>query len=821
MGPPIFPTLVTLGPQQRLVTLFQGGPPHVVAAGSPMLRLGYGRATQRMPLGESDNANIIDSPENKLNYRAFAAPQTFRDVVWHLSNSKQTDELVFDDALDPDAVVVANMTGLLTLPPPPPPGNVNSLVHHSGWNASPPGFTNAVKLQNGATTLSWQVPPHGLVTGPGRLEPAATGGIHGKGFWMDGGIGIDFAMPAQSPGKVARSDWYFGLFVDCRFADDATERRLVTFPDHTSVRLLGRRQVLYADANDAIVARITLPAVDAVPPASAFDDLLPHGGWAHLAFQVRRSGRHVEMLLDGLPFSHWQHATTALFQPTAGSLTLGKAAASAQPGFRGWIDDFKLLAHTVDPETACNHAGGTLIGLPAAYAGVFKTKFADRFPAWTHAQLSAELRNRGETAHPAYANFIDYQHDLGATAGTMPAGTAHLRQAVHFPEGPLFHDAPRPDTRQNAFCISCHSSAGQAGLGLSALAYTGVPATFDPRRQPAQPPAQLFGQVPAGLVEGAAGSQPATATTTPPGGLPIDPWMLPSHVGPSSVQTFTVLHPSTGKPLAELRNGDVVDPARLGTAALRFAANLDTAQGSVLLELDAAQLVPVTSPYVIPTTPGGITLSPGAHLLRATPNGGAPVTADFTVAGASIRTIAGTAADFQGGSPDNGWIYCWNENGAVNVPSGYRHLSWHAASGRYTSLGLAFPEASAEGPFVSLNASGGHPGRGTAQGAAADRYVIAGYRARIAGYYGLQGSFDVTSGGGNGIKVVVYVQTGGAMTLKWQGMLPPGLAMFLLPVSLGQLAANDMIWIGAGPNGDDTSDSFQWTLNVRYWEQAF
>lgn len=812
------------GPQQRLVTLFtpNSGPNGNEPA---ELQLGYGRATERMPLGENDNANIIDSLQNKFAYRKFMRPMTLRDVVWHVNNSKQTDEFVFDDYLDPDALVIANMNGATTMPPNPGASTgMNPLTHHSGWNTTFKDFRDEVWLQNAATapTTQWAIPAYGLVLGPGRLEPAATGGVHGKGFWMDGATGVRFVVPANAGGAVASHDWYFGMFVDCRFADDTAERRLFTFPDGTSVRLYGRRQVLYADASGVIVQRITLPAIDTTPPASALDDLLPRTGWAHLAFQVRKGGTDVEFLLDGLPYSRWQHFTTSLFQPLAGNLTLGSPGGAG--GFRGWIDDFKLFAHTVDAETACNHAGGTLIGLPAAYTGVWKTKFAQRYPAWTHARITADMTQHGEASHPLYACFHDYRTDNGTYAGNVPVGTVHLRQSVHFPEGPLFQNAPRPDTRANSFCISCHAASGLGGLGLGALAFNGVNAVNDARRQPSQPPATLFGAIPAALVETDTSSQPPTPMIAPPSGQPVDPWLLPSYAGPATLQSVSVLDGSTGEELDLLSFGKKLDPARYGTTKFQFRANLDSAQGSVQLSLDGSAVNPGFAPYLVPAV--GVVLAAGQHTFSVMPQGAPMGTIlDFQVLGGTKRTVADYRDDFQAGAVKKNWFYCWNAfaaMGASTSATALKQLNWHPGSSSFTELGLAYPESSTLLPLGALSATGGYPGRGSSQGATFDRFVLAGYQAKIGGYYGIDAGF-VTSlnAASTGQQIAIYVQSGTTLTRKMLRSNPGGQTALLNNISLGLLAAGDIVWLGVGPSGNDTADTFSLDFSVVYNELFF
>jgi len=63
-----------------------------------------------------------------------------------------------------------------------------------------------------------------------------------------------------------------------------------------------------------------------------------------------------------------------------------------------------------------------------------------------------------------------------------------------------------------------------AGLGLDAIAFdSSVTAPFDPRRQPTQPPARVFGNIPADwLGDGVPGRH---QVANPEVGFPID-WLL-------------------------------------------------------------------------------------------------------------------------------------------------------------------------------------------------------------------------------------------------------------------------------------------------------
>ena len=811
------------GPQQRMVSLYQpnSGP---LGTETGNLRMGYGRATKRMPAGENDNGDIIDSIENVFNYRQFALPIGLRDVTWPMTDSAQADELAFDDYLDPDGFIIANMEGLLTLP-----AGGGNFKHWSGWNTSTNAFDQPVKLQNAATSTTdrWIVPKNGLVIGNGRLEPAATGGVHGKGFSMDGAIGLEFTVDAQPAGvNVADHDWYIGIFVDCRFANDTTERRLLTFPDGSKIALYGRSQVLYKDASNAIINRISIPVPNTTAPTSPMDDLLPDTGWAHFAFQVRQQGTNVTFHLNGLPYNRWDDPFSSIFQMIPGKLTVGKPAAEAITAFAGWVDDFKVIAHSVDYETACNHANGTLIGLNSGYTGAWKTKFADRYPAWSHNEITSRLKNNGETSYTQYACFYDYKNDNGAHRFSIPSGTTSIRQSIHFPEGPLFHNRPRPDVANNAFCLSCHHTTGKGGLDLAALDLdTSWNASADPRRQPMQPPQKIYGHIPPALIDST--GLPTAATDTVASGAAIDQWLLPSFGGTTALQTFTVVDATTHEDLMTLTANAVVDPARLGTTNLTIRANLNYAQGSATLQLDGAATNTKTKPpYTAFGTDAnpwvGQVLTPGAHTIKCTPQLGSLASVAFTVAGGATRVVADYRDDFRSHSPINGWNYLWNALGPITSAANYRSLNWCPTINRYGVNGFPVSpdNSSTLFPYGNLNASGGHPGRGSAQGATYDRFPIAAYTVKLAGYYGISSSFvTVTTAASNGGQLMIFTESanGATFTQKFSQTFP-AVTPFVFDQNVGQLQPGDTIYVAVGPNTTDGSDSFQLDFSIVFKE---
>ncbi len=344
---------------------------------------------------------------------------------------------------------------------------------------------------------------------PTSFPPVALGGFYGRGFWLDGDNRITYEVPAES--AEIGGDWYIGLFVDPR-TDEGATRALLTFPDGTSVRLVDRETLQYV-RNERVLHQVALPVADE--------------GWLHLGWNVRRENRELTLLVDGFAFDRFT-PSRAFFTLTEGALVVGRAADRSgdvrDAGVRGWVDDFKVLAHDIDPEVACNHAGGTLIavGSNAQWAAL-----AETFPEWAHDEVAASAA-RGAGAR--YACFHDYSDDYAATLANLPEGAEGLRDTILFPEGPLRHGVPRPDSSENAFCLSCHTDEGIAGMNTAALAFRpDVAAEHDRRRQPLQPPRRVFGHIPANWIPAGEGSgSPSEAFIAPAEGALIDRWVMPA-----------------------------------------------------------------------------------------------------------------------------------------------------------------------------------------------------------------------------------------------------------------------------------------------------
>ncbi len=495
-------------------------------AGDPVsVRFGSGRGQGSNSPGYPGNQNILDSLQAMLNHRPAARTVTPRDVVWIMSTGVATDEVVFDEMLDRRAYIVSNMQASVTQvrgTNQGPDATTGVPVHNNGQHrdlGTNLGISNQrsytldhsidedLHIQNGATTLEFAVPSFGLVeAGTGRSEPVALGGFYGRGFWLDGDNRIAYTAPPQD--APIEGDWYVGIFVDPRTSEGAT-RALLSFPDGTAVRLVDRQTLQYV-SNQRVQHEVELPTSES--------------GWIHLGWNIRRDNREITLLVNGFPFDRFD-ANRRFFRVVEGELIVGRGpdrGADRDAGVRGWIDDFKVLAHDVDPEVACNHAGGTLVAL----SGSALSATADLYPEWAHAEVGAAA-NRPQEGR--YACFHDYSDDHAATLANIPEGTESLRQAITFPEGPLRAGAPRPDSSNNQFCLSCHSAAGVGPMGLEALEFRpDVLLENDPRRQPHQPPRRVFGNIPAGWIPPGEGpGSPATASQAPPTGALIDEWVLP------------------------------------------------------------------------------------------------------------------------------------------------------------------------------------------------------------------------------------------------------------------------------------------------------
>lgn len=196
------------------------------------------------------------------------------------------------------------------------------------------------------------------------------------------------------------------------------------------------------------------------------------------------------------------------------------------------------------------------------------------------------------------------------------------------------------------------------------------------------------------------------------------------------------------------------------------------------------------------------------------------VSVTFTVVGGSTRVVADYRDDFKPVSPAPGWSYSWNAASAINDPSGFISLNWSPTANRYMSNGLAFPDTTSYCSYGSFTSSGGHPGKGSNQGATVDRFAIVGYTVKYAGYYGINNSFVTQSSAlGNGGQVVIYkdIDNGTTFTNTFSGTYPPA-STLNFNGNVGYLEPGDTIYIGVGPNLTDGNDGFSIDFSIVFKE---
>ncbi len=468
----------------------------------PEIRL-YGSEPENTTL-ERSAITHINSVESEWNYLAPFLGRAPRDVAWLITGSNgMTDEVVFDDALTVGTLIWAPMNA---------PVNPATQAWYDGFDARRRrGYVQRPRIQNAAAAETlWKLPDYGSLVGA-RTEPVAAGGVVGKGLWLDGEAGrLEFKVPRQ-PNEAAMQNatWTTTIWIDPR--ESSGRRRLLSFPDSSWVDVAG--DSLFIGSGGDSGREVVLP--EALGPRTA--------AWTHLGFVSEPSG--LEVYVGGLRLASLDGAW---LRPRGGYIAVGAPRGGAEQGFRGWVDELRVVSGSQSPEQLCNYGHGTLRGLrPGPQANEFA--FAANYPQSTHDDVSRLLEAAGYASFPRYrcervrgprAPCLD---DIHRTQG---GDASCVRRALLFPEGPLFFDAPRPDSRRNAFCLSCHAAENQApSLQIAAALRAGAAGSDlsdDSRRQPLQAPARLHGVIPAELLD------LRRDQIAPPEGILLDRLLYPS-----------------------------------------------------------------------------------------------------------------------------------------------------------------------------------------------------------------------------------------------------------------------------------------------------
>ncbi|NQY99381.1 MAG: hypothetical protein HRT45_01775 [Bdellovibrionales bacterium] len=473
------------------------------------------------------NSSFLGSWENRFNYLDKAKPVTMRDVVWHFGSTRHTDEIAFDDYMNPYMIINAEMTGAVGYEP-----TKVTMKHYDGFNnngqpsinrglASFPSApsNDPVLIQNSAAAEPQfvKLPKYGRPIGNIRLEPIAKGGIHGKGLWLDGRSGLQFKIPSQSGTTFSihnQREWYLSVFIDARRPTSGTQHRqnLIELSNGRKIVLDKRINasrtpnvnvdtVLLVDSTGANIGRATIPG-----------SLLRkrHRKWMNLGIEFTANHRPA-LFIDGMkvtPFIRQGAYTDAqlknFFRLTAGRLvTLGTEHASTR-GFKGWVDDFKLVARNPTLEEKCNYARGTIIRAPSS--GGWRSR-ANLATSWYHDTLRALSASPSGSHFTCYVRYGEAQManltpiETFAHRKNIPYGAVSVRDKLIHRRQVLRYGRPRPNFSGNKFCLSCHTpqlSYTKPELDVRALQLRpGVNEEDDPRRQPMQPARIIRGVIPA------------------------------------------------------------------------------------------------------------------------------------------------------------------------------------------------------------------------------------------------------------------------------------------------------------------------------------
>ncbi|MEM9102559.1 MAG: carbohydrate-binding protein [Pseudomonadota bacterium] len=437
------------------------------------IRIGNGRenALDLSPLGSAGNTDFLDSIEHRFNYFKHMRPVKPADVVWLMSSGSASEEVSFDDYTNVNTFINANMTFALSVSNDPNRARgLRGMVKHTD------------RFQNAATSPLWNLPAYGQIINGGRVEETANGGINGRGYWLDGkGAGLTFDIASQ-PRSVTDNDWYYGIFVDTRY-DSAQDKTLLSFPDGSQIKVKEDSALLLIDSTGSLRAQINVNAH------------MQRKQWVHFGFQMVNSGTKIKTFVNGMQV-HTYNTNSPILQLVPGQLTLGVNPKNSSDNFKGWIDDFKVFADHLDPETACNQANGTLVALTDSSSNTIKEQ-ADLIPEYVHDMMTDRLKGVGKPSYSQYVCMHDHTGDNQIHLGNLPQSVISIRNSIHFPEGPILYDAPRPNSINNKFCLMCHTVEGKQGLDLDALRLqSNVLAIDDPRRQPMQPEPFVYGVIP-------------------------------------------------------------------------------------------------------------------------------------------------------------------------------------------------------------------------------------------------------------------------------------------------------------------------------------
>ncbi|MDA8020979.1 MAG: hypothetical protein MPN21_26375 [Thermoanaerobaculia bacterium] len=497
-------------------------------------------------LNEARNTQLF-SMENHFNYVPSFSTIDARDVTWQLQTARNVMELAFDDFVSPQVLINSSMVPSIEAPGTIVGSEITPFFRDGFTVALDEPWDNEIRqryvdgtetprIQNAASAEGYVFgtspgqgvgiapPPYGELHGDARVEPIAAGGLKGRGVFLDGAgdhiqysIAID-GVPEDQPWLI--SFWVNGMSLISGGQD--VNRDLLHFPDGTILMAKGISQLRIKKKTTAPFPQTQIKVL----PMPTGLKIMP-SYWRHVAIQVVPNqtdaswiGERTKILfyVDGFlqhedTLVSWNNADwPEVFQLTDGDLIIGdhpNQPASAK-GFRGWIDEFKIIRGQANFEEVCRHAYGTLMKVGPNDSDEIQNR-ANAYPEDSHDDIADLLGLPGTQ----YVCDIHYP-ETDAVSGDLPGDGAEtdkhcildldrrnnprcIGHELLFPEGPLFWNAQRPDSTANAFCLSCHTSEETRETmdpDIVLVAVPGTEAWEDDRRQPTQPPQRIFGMIP-------------------------------------------------------------------------------------------------------------------------------------------------------------------------------------------------------------------------------------------------------------------------------------------------------------------------------------
>jgi hypothetical protein len=442
--------------QQKMIKLYSGK--------KEWIRVGAVRDNRTLDdssKGRVHNSTFLDSLEERLNYKDSMKPKTPRDVVWKVSSGVATDEIVFDDYINPNTIIFAEMTGALEYKVKGENREWTSFDYlHNDLDKNGEARKKAY-LQNSSTSYDghWKVPRYGVLDGSGRIEPVSLGGIRGKGLWLEDKSKLIFNIPKQTREKLyKRKSKFLGIFLDLR-KQKGSRGTLFSFSKNNKIILKNGKQIIFHNGKN-ILEKVNLPIS------------ILSSGWNHIAIKIEKE--KTKLFHNGMLVKQTNKIRLNNFDITEGSLTVGES-------IRGWVDEFKFLLGDQSQELICNHARGTLIH---PNTNKYWRKISNKYQ------------------HKNIACYTKYDEKDVGLLSSIPIGAISLREKLTFPEGPLVYNQPRPSSMANNFCIRCHTRNDIAGDSLSLKALSAgskngkVLLMEHDKRQPMQPPAIISGNIP-------------------------------------------------------------------------------------------------------------------------------------------------------------------------------------------------------------------------------------------------------------------------------------------------------------------------------------